>query len=402
LKKVQTENPLVLIDEIDKIGRHSYHGDPSSALLELLDPEQNANFLDHFLDVPVDLSKVLFICTANITDTIPDALADRMELIEVSGYVAEEKIKIADQYLIPQCRKNCALNDDQLVVRDDAIEAIIKHYCRESGVRNLQKNLEKIFRKAAYKIAGRANDLVEPIVVDNSNLVKFIGREKFTSDRMYDITPPGVVMGLAWTSMGGSALYIESTLQRRLKPVRKTENGVKEGNDQSNVQGSGALEATGHLGDVMKESMRTAYTVAKNTLLSRDPDNEFLDIAQVHVHVPEGATPKDGPSAGCTITSALVSLALNKPLVQNIAMTGEISLTGKILPVGGIREKVIAAKRAGVNTVILPAENKKDFDDLPDFIKQDVATHFVSRYDEIFDLIFPDFISGHSSGSEAC
>uniref|UniRef100_A0A1I7RL37 Lon protease homolog, mitochondrial n=1 Tax=Bursaphelenchus xylophilus TaxID=6326 RepID=A0A1I7RL37_BURXY len=386
LKKVQVENPLVLIDEVDKIGGAGYHGDPASALLELLDPEQNANFMDHFLDVPVDLSKVLFICTANVIDTIPSALRDRMELIEVSGYVAEEKLSIAKSYLIPQCRELCSLNEKELVLSDESLETLIKHYCRESGVRNLQKHIEKIFRKAAYELvkARSTNEEKDTVVVTNENLSKFVGREKFTSDRLYEQTPPGVIMGLAWTAMGGSALYIEASLRRRYIP-----NQIVDDKDKAKSP-EGSLEATGHLGDVMKESMKTAYTVAKNQMLKKFPENMLLEQAHIHVHVPEGATPKDGPSAGCTITTALLSLALNTPAKQNIAMTGEISLTGKVLPVGGIKEKIIAAKRSGVNTVILPAENKKDYEDLADFVKSDVTIHFVEHYDDVFKIVFPD------------
>ncbi|VDD85808.1 unnamed protein product, partial [Enterobius vermicularis] len=376
LKKVQTENPLVLIDEVDKIGGAGFHGDPASALLELLDPEQNHNFNDHFLDVPVDLSKVLFICTANVLDTIPGPLKDRMEMIEVSGYVAEEKLSIATNYLVPQCRNDSSLTEQQLVISSECLQALIKQYCRESGVRNLQKHIEKIFRKAAFRIAAsKAQESAKlPIVVDTDNLEEFVGRAKFTSDRLYDETPAGVIMGLAWTAMGGSALYIESTLRRRFIF----------GSDKSD-----SPDPTGHLGEVMKESIQTAYTVAKNVISKKFPENDFLERAHIHVHVPEGATPKDGPSAGCTITSSLLSLALDKPARQNIAMTGEISLTGRILPVGGIKEKIIAAKRAGVNCVILPKENQRDFDDLPDFVKQDVEIHFVSDYDEIFKIVFP-------------
>ncbi|KAH7727604.1 ATP-dependent protease La family protein [Aphelenchoides avenae] len=395
LKKVETENPLVLIDEVDKMGRAGYHGDPASALLELLDPEQNSNFMDHFLDVPVDLSKVLFICTANAIDSIPGPLKDRMELIEVSGYVSEEKLKIAENYLIPQARENCALPDEKIEIQPDALDTLIKQYCRESGVRNLQKHIEKIFRKAAYKIAGHKDDVPSEgrIVVSNENLQKFVGRPKFTSDRLYEVTPPGVIMGLAWTAMGGSALYIEATLRRRFNPHVSDRDSVlsDSSNNDNKPKPDGSLEATGHLGDVMKESMRAAYTVSKNILTQKQPENEFLELAHLHVHVPEGAVPKDGPSAGCTIATALLSLALNTPAKQNIAMTGEISLTGKVLPVGGIKEKIIAAKRAGVSEVILPVENKKDFEDLDDFIKNDVTIHFATHYNEIFDIVFPDY-----------
>uniref|UniRef100_A0A915DH24 endopeptidase La n=1 Tax=Ditylenchus dipsaci TaxID=166011 RepID=A0A915DH24_9BILA len=286
LKKVETENPVVLIDEIDKISGPGHHGDPASALLELLDPEQNSNFMDHFLDVPVDLSKVLFLCTANVVDTIPAALADRMELIEVSGYVAEEKVKIAERYLVPKCREiGDALPEEKLVIQPTAIENIIKSYCRESGVRNLQKHIEKIFRKAAFKIAGGVetsednvrvsapsdampnpspSENAAAIVVDPTNLSKFLGREKFTSDRLYEVTPPGIIMGLAWTSMGGSALYIETSLSRRLKSHSQPDSESKEEKGEE----IGTLETTGHLGD-------------------RRVDNEFLEKAHIHLHVPE-------------------------------------------------------------------------------------------------------------------
>ncbi|XP_047996273.1 lon protease homolog, mitochondrial isoform X2 [Leguminivora glycinivorella] len=364
LKKTGTENPLVLIDEVDKIGK-GVHGDPSSALLELLDPEQNANFLDHYLDVPIDLSRVLFICTANVVDQIPEPLRDRMELIDMSGYVAEEKLAIAQQYLVPTARKNCGLTDEQLNLTSEALTTLIKSYCRESGVRNLQKHIEKISRKVAYKIVKQE---AENLTVDDSNLSELVGKPTFKHDRMYAVTPPGVVMGLAWTAMGGSTLYIETALRNALQ------------DDKSPM---GSLELTGHLGDVMKESARIALTVARNYMHKHHPDNTFLNTSHIHLHVPEGATPKDGPSAGCTITTALLSLALRRP-VRELAMTGEISLTGRVLPVGGIKEKIIAAKRVGVKCVILPEENRRDFDDLPSFIKDDIDVHFVSEYEDVF------------------
>ncbi|EGT60405.1 hypothetical protein CAEBREN_22196 [Caenorhabditis brenneri] len=406
MKKVKTENPLVLIDEVDKIGGAGFHGDPASALLELLDPEQNANFNDHFLDVPVDLSRVLFICTANEISKIPGPLRDRMEMIDVSGYLAEEKIAIAHQHLIPQLRKDTSLSEDQLNIEDSALEELIKHYCRESGVRNLQQHIERIFRKAALQIAEQQveeqeeetqkattaiseNSDAQPITsestespfktptelitVNTENLTKFVGRPKFTSDRMYQTTPPGVIMGLAWTAMGGSALYIETVLKR---PVDLT------------TDKDGSIETTGNLGDVMKESVRTALTVAKGILAREQPDNKFFDKAHIHIHVPEGATPKDGPSAGVTLVSSLLSLALNRPVVQDMAMTGEISLTGKVLPVGGIREKIIAARRVGAKRVFLPSENRRDFEDLPEFMKSELDIRFVTHYDELYEHLF--------------
>uniref|UniRef100_A0A0K0F8X5 Lon protease homolog, mitochondrial n=1 Tax=Strongyloides venezuelensis TaxID=75913 RepID=A0A0K0F8X5_STRVS len=383
LKKVQCENPLILIDEIDKLGGSGYHGDPASALLEMLDPEQNVNFNDHFLDVPLDLSKILFICTANEISKIPGPLKDRMELIEVSGYVAEEKINIANSYLIPHTAKETNISSELLNIKDNALDRMIRQYCRESGVRNLQKHIEKIFRKAAIEIARRPEGVDgKQIVVDNDNLEKYVGRPKFTSDRLYDATPPGVVMGLAWTAMGGSALYIETVLRRKLSKTEKDSNSSK------NTIPEGSVEITGHLGDVMKESVKISYTVAKNYLMKIDPKNDFLDKAHLHVHVPEGATPKDGPSAGITITSSFISLALNKPLRENVAMTGEISLTGKVLPVGGIKEKIIAAKRAGITNVIIPFENQKDIEDLQDFIKNDIEIKFAKTYSDVYDYIF--------------
>ncbi|XP_054711909.1 lon protease homolog, mitochondrial-like [Uloborus diversus] len=369
LKKTKTENPLILIDEVDKIGR-GYQGDPSSALLEVLDPEQNANFLDHYLDVSVDLSKVLFICTANVTDTIPEPLRDRMEMIEVSGYVAEEKIAIAEQYLIPQARELTGVSSEQVQIPAEVLQKLIKSYCRESGVRNLQKQIEKILRKTAYRIV---KEEVSNVQINDDNLQDFVGKPVFTHDRLYEITPPGVVMGLAWTAMGGSTLYIETTQCKPMSEEKKFE---------------GSLQLTGHLGDVMKESANIAYSFAKSFLLEQDPENNFLQRAHLHLHVPEGAVPKDGPSAGCTMVSALLSLALKKSIKQNTAMTGEISLTGKVLPVGGIKEKSIAAKRVGVNCLIMPAENKKDFADLPKFITDGLEVHFAENYKDVFNIIF--------------
>ncbi|KAL4608015.1 lon protease, mitochondrial-like [Arapaima gigas] len=373
LKKTKTENPLVLIDEVDKIGR-GYQGDPSSALLELLDPEQNANFLDHYLDVPVDLSKVLFICTANVVDTIPEPLRDRMEMINVSGYVAQEKLAIAEKYLVPQLRSLCGLDEQKAAISSEALSVLIRQYCRESGVRNLQKQVEKVFRKVAFRIVSGEENAVS---VTASNLQDYVGKPIFTVDRMYDVTPPGVVMGLAWTAMGGSTLFVETSLRRPREALAK--EGPREG----------SLEVTGQLGDVMKESAKIAYTFARAFLMKEQPENDFLVGAHLHLHVPEGATPKDGPSAGCTIVTALLSLATSVPVRQNVAMTGEVSLTGKILPVGGIKEKTIAAKRAGVTCIILPSENKKDFSDLPEFVTEGLEVHFVDHYQQIFDIAFP-------------
>lgn len=378
LKKTKTENPLILIDEVDKMGK-GYQGDPASALLELLDPEQNSNFLDHYLDVNVDLSKVLFICTANVLDTIAEPLRDRMEMIDVSGYVAEEKVAIAERYLIPMAQKMSGVSKEQLSLQTEALNILIRAYCRESGVRNLQKHIDKIYRKAAYKLVSNDTSHID---VGEDNLQTFVGKAIFSSERLYADTPSGVVMGLAWTAMGGSTLYIESRLKQPLTTALN-----KDGTEATGPTGS--LQLTGHLGDVMKESCHISHTVAKALLGEIEPSNKCLINGHVHIHVPEGATPKDGPSAGCTLVTALLSLAFNTPVRQNLAMTGEISLTGKVLPVGGIKEKIIAAKRSGVRCVIMPSENQKDYADLQDFIVQGMEVHFVEKYDDVFRIAFP-------------
>lgn len=407
LKKCQTENPLVLIDEIDKIGK-GYQGDPSSALLELLDPEQNSSFLDHYMDVPVDLSKVLFVCTANMTDTIPRPLLDRMELIELSGYVADEKMAIADRYLSPQAKELSGLKDVDVELTGDAIAELINKYCRESGVRNLKKQIEKVYRKSALKIiqdigeeAFSEEDALTPdgkkaaveaekdqtpveetptniedettekprtalkvpvnvhVRIEQSNLKDYIGPPVFTSDRLYDQTPPGVAMGLAWTQMGGAALYVESILESAL-----------------NYNSRPGLERTGNLKPVMKESTQIAYSFAKGLLAKRFPENKFFDKARVHLHCPEGAVQKDGPSAGITMATSLLSLALDHKLDPTIAMTGELTVTGKVLRIGGLREKTVAARRAGASMIIFPRDNLSDWLELPEVCRAAIVHEF--------------------------
>jgi len=377
LKKTKTENPLVLIDEVDKIGK-GFQGDPASALLELLDPEQNANFLDHYLDVTVDLSKVLFICTANLIDTISEPLRDRMELIEVSGYVSQEKKAIAEKYLIPLAMKNSGIaSGDKVSISEEALNTIIKSYCRESGVRNLQKYIERVMRKGAFKLVSES---VEKVDVSSDNLETFVGKPIFTRDRLYETTPPGVVMGLAWTAYGGSTLFVESAFTKRKKEPSSTET--------KGPEPEGVLKVTGQLGDVMKESASIAHSFSKSFLNSIDPGNDVLEKGSIHVHIPEGATPKDGPSAGVTMVTALLSLATKKAVKGDTAMTGELSLTGKVLPVGGIKEKTIAAKRAGVKTIILPSENQKDWADLAEYIREGLDVHFVDHYHQIYKIVF--------------
>jgi len=397
LKKCQTENPLILIDEVDKIGR-GHQGDPSSALLELLDPEQNSSFLDHYMDVPVDLSKVLFVCTANMTDTIPRPLLDRMEMIELSGYVADEKKAIADKYLAPQAKELSGLKDVDIKLDASAIEELINKYCRESGVRNLKKQIEKVYRKSALKIIQDLGEEALPeeqaltdegkqameeskkdesdvkdtpediekettekprnalqvpesvsLNITRENLKDFVGPPVFTSDRLYEATPPGVAMGLAWTSMGGAALYVESILESALSHSSRA-----------------GMNITGNLKQVMKESTTIAYSFAKSVVAQRYPDNKFFDHAKIHLHCPEGAVQKDGPSAGITMATSLLSLAMNQRVDPQLAMTGELTVTGKVLRIGGLREKTVAAKRAGCTRILFPKDNSGDWEELPE------------------------------------
>ncbi|KAL4807404.1 Lon protease-like protein, mitochondrial [Aspergillus unguis] len=408
LKKCQTENPLILIDEVDKIGR-GHQGDPSSALLELLDPEQNSSFLDHYMDVPVDLSKVLFVCTANVTDTIPRPLLDRMEIIELSGYVADEKMAIAQRYLAPAARDLTGLKDVDVTLNDEAIEELIKSYCRESGVRNLKKQIEKVYRKAAFRIVSDLGEDVlaeekaltaegkaaqeskkenEPIEtssesekstaetprvalkvpdsvqlsIGKDSLTDYVGPPIFTADRLYDTFPPGVTMGLAWTSMGGAALYVESILENALTHESRP-----------------GLDITGNLQNVMKESTQIAYSFVKSVMAKQYPENRFFEKAKLHMHCPEGAVPKDGPSAGITMATSLLSLALNHPLDPTYAMTGELTVTGKVLRIGGLREKTVAARRAGAKHIIFPADNMSDWLELPE-----VSAYLPSTFDPSF------------------
>ncbi|KAK5467138.1 ATP-dependent Lon protease pim1 [Exophiala xenobiotica] len=421
LKKCQTENPLILIDEVDKIGR-GHQGDPASALLELLDPEQNSSFLDHYMDIPVDLSKVLFVCTANMTDTIPRPLLDRMELIELSGYVSDEKKAIADRYLAPQAKELSGLKDVDVKLDESAIEELINKYCRESGVRNLKKQIEKVYRKSALKIIqdlgeealpesealtdeGKAaleeskkdesdvKDTPESIeketteqprvalkvpesvhvTISKDNLKDYVGPPVFTADRLYEKTPPGVAMGLAWTSMGGAALYVESILESALSHSSRP-----------------GLERTGNLKAVMKESILIAYSFAKNVMATRFPDNHFFDHAKIHLHCPEGAVQKDGPSAGITMATSLLSLAMNKQVDPELAMTGELTVTGKVLRIGGLREKTVAARRAGCSKILFPKDNWGDWCELPDNIKEGIEGHAIDWYSDVFDIVFPD------------
>lgn len=379
LKSVKTSNPVILIDEIDKLGK-SYQGDPASALLEVLDPEQNGMFTDHYLDIPFDLSKVLFICTANMEDTIPGPLADRMEFIRLSGYIMKEKVEIAKNYLSPHAAKSSGFKEDQVVINEDALENLIKSYCREAGVRSLEKEIQKIYRKLALKVVRmKEEEVPAQLVVDSDSLETYVGKPKFISDRLYDVPPPGVVCGLAWTSMGGSTLYIESMTNTR----------AGDGNEEES-KGKGSVLVTGLLGEVMQESSKIAMSVAKQFMNRIDSSNKVLDVSDIHLHCPSGAIPKDGPSAGITMVTSFLSLAMNEKVKPNLAMTGELTLTGMVMPIGGVREKTIAAKRSGITELIFPFDNRRDFDELPDHVKEGITPHFVKSYDQVFKIAFPD------------
>ena len=361
LKEAGTENPVIMLDEIDKIGA-SYQGDPAAALLEVLDPEQNNDFLDHYLDLRFDLSKVLFVCTANQLDTIPGPLLDRMEIIRLSGYITEEKLAIAKHHLWPRQLERAGVKPSKLKISDAALRQIIEGYAREAGVRNLEKQLGRVVRKAAMKLVSGAKG---PLRVGPKNLEEYLGKPFFGKER--PLSGVGVVTGLAWTAMGGATLSIEAT------QVHSRNRGFK---------------LTGKLGEVMRESAEIAYSYVSSHLKQFDGDPAFFDEAFVHLHVPEGATPKDGPSAGITMATALLSLARNQRIKRPLAMTGELTLTGSVYPVGGIREKVIAARRAKVMELILPEANKGDFDELPTHIREGVTAHFVKHYREVVPIVF--------------
>jgi len=454
LKQAKTMNPLIMIDEIDKIAENGIRGSPSSALLEALDPEQNDSFMDHYIDIPVDFSKVLFICTANSLSTIPRPLLDRMEVIEVSGYTQYEKLEITKRYIEPSSKKKHGLKNVDIQMEEDAIKELLKGYCPESGVRTLKQHVDKIYRKLAFKIveehpepevsskdetshvkelaektAGEIEKETEDKVTtmldsidkktvsnqttaatesskktdddedevkieivegdenaaaskfeipsDYSRTVKkedlkdLVGTPYFTKDRIYEQPPVGVIPGLAAGSMGGSLLYVESCITQPLI-----------------YSSSPHYQATGSLKDVIKESTDIAYSFSKMYLAKKFPHNRFFEKANIHTHFPAGAVPKDGPSAGVTITTSLLSLALNKPIVNTVAMTGEISLTGKVGAIGGLKEKTMAAKRSGMTEIIFPKDNLAQWDEIPDIVKEGIQARPVDFYEEIYDYLF--------------
>jgi ATP-dependent Lon protease len=361
LVESKSSNPVIMLDEIDKVGS-SYQGDPSSALLEVLDPEQNNQYLDHYLDARVDLSKVLFICTANQLDSIPQPLLDRMEVIRLSGYILEEKVAIAKDYLWPRQIKNAGIAKTKINLSDTTLRAIIDGYARESGVRNLDKLLAKIIRKCAVSLVS---DKTKRISITKNNLADYLGMPVFTKETL--MSGVGICTGLAWTSMGGATLSIEAA------KIHGSSRGFK---------------LTGQLGEVMRESADIAYSYIAAHLKQYGAKEDSLDKQYIHLHVPEGATPKDGPSAGITMASALLSLVLNKKIKAKVAMTGELTLSGSVLAVGGVREKVIAAKREGINTIILPKDVEGRFERFPKHIKKGLTVHFVSHFDEVFKVLF--------------
>ena len=363
-KTTKYSNPVIMLDEIDKIG-NSYHGDPASALLEVLDSEQNSAFVDHYLDVPFDLSKVVFITTANQLDTIPPALLDRMEVLRLSGYITEEKLKIASRYLIPKQRRESGLTAKNFTISQAAIKKIIDGYAREAGVRSLENQIKKICRKVAKKIV-KGDDKVK-YTIRVAQVTEYLKNPVFIDDEILAEGKPGVVTGLAWTSLGGSILPIEAT---KMKSERK---GFKQ---------------TGQLGDVMVESSEIAYSfvLANSDLFGGNED--FFKEYFVHLHVPAGATPKDGPSAGVTMATALFSLMLKKPVVSKLGMTGELTLTGEVLPIGGLKEKFIASRRAGIDKIVVPAQNKKDYDELPEHLKMNLEVFFVKTFRDVFEVAF--------------
>jgi len=360
IKQAGTKNPVFMLDEIDKVGR-DYRGDPSAALLEALDPEQNHAFSDHYLEVDFDLSEVFFITTANILDTIPEALLDRLEIIHFPGYTEDEKFHIAKNHLIPKQKEAHHLLDNQVEITDEAIRMIIRRYTREAGVRELERQIATIFRKIAREIVEGKITHKKVLV---SDLSSYLGPYKYSSQMIEDKNKVGIATGLAWTQAGGDILFIEVAV----------------------MPGKGGLTLTGHLGEVMKESCQAALSYIRSRFDLFGLKKNFFNSIDIHVHVPEGAVPKDGPSAGIAITTAMVSALTKIPVKKHVAMTGEITLRGRVLEIGGVKEKVIAAHRAGIKTVIMPKDNKKDLEDIPKYVLDDLKFHFISHMDEVWPV----------------
>lgn len=364
IKDAGTNNPVFMLDEVDKVGA-DYRGDPSAALLEVLDPEQNSAFQDHYLDTPYDLSKVMFITTANILDTIPPALRDRLEIIEFSGYTEAEKLGIAKNHLVAKQLEANGLNSKDVVLGDSALKEIIHHYTREAGVRNLERQIATVLRKTARRIASNPS-IAKPIAISPNRVSKMLGPNRYNFTIAEEKDEVGISTGLAYTQVGGDILFIEVAL----------------------MPGKGNITLTGQLGNVMKESAKAAFSYVRSHAKELNIDPELAQNSDIHIHVPEGAVPKDGPSAGLAITTALISAFTKRPTKRDIAMTGEVTLRGRALEIGGVREKVIAAHRAGIKQVILPKDNKKNLVDVPAKVRRDLKFHFVSTMDEVATIIF--------------
>jgi len=362
IKDAGTNNPVFLFDEVDKIGA-DFKGDPASALLEVLDPEQNKDFTDHFLDIPFDLSKVMFITTANSTSTIPRPLLDRMEIIEVSGYTEEEKVKIAQQYLVPKQIKAHGLKARNFSISEKSLRDLINYYTRESGVRNLEREIGSLCRKVARKIVTKKGTSFK---ITPASLESYLGKKKYRYDVVEGESEVGVVTGMAWTQVGGDTLFVET----------------------ARIPGTGKVQLTGQLGDVMQESAQAAITYIRSIAEEFDIEKEFYKNYDLHVHVPEGAVPKDGPSAGVTMFTSVMSALTGVPVRKDVAMTGEITLRGKVLPVGGIKEKVLAAHRAGIRTILLPAENEADIDDIPQAVRKQLKFVLLGKAKEALEYAF--------------
>ena len=360
MKKSGTVNPVFMMDEVDKIG-HDFRGDPSAALLEVLDPEQNNTFADHYLEIPYDLSNVMFVATANIADPIPPPLRDRMEILEIPGYTRREKLAISRQHLIPKQLEEHGLKPEQLTITDEAVEELIEHYTREAGVRSLERTIASVIRGVAVKVAE--GDLTPRTIKSEDDLREFLGAIKYTSDVAERTEETGVVTGLAWTSVGGEILFIEAT----------------------RMFGTGKLQLTGQLGDVMKESAHAALSYVRTNAEKYGIPKDFLEKSDLHVHIPAGGMPKDGPSAGITMFTAIVSLLTGIRVRHDVAMTGEISLRGRVLPIGGLKEKTLAAHRAGIKRVLVPERNKADLDEVPKEVRDELEFVFVSKLDEVLE-----------------
>jgi ATP-dependent Lon protease len=361
IKKAGTINPVFLLDEVDKMSM-DFRGDPSAALLEVLDPEQNSTFQDHYLDVEYDLSQVMFIATANVLHTIPQPLQDRMEILRLPGYTEDEKIEIARRFLVPKQMESTGLKTQNVAFSDEGLQNVIRHYTREAGVRNLEREISSICRKVTRSLVKDSNR--GPVTIGAENVVDYIGIPKYRSNRHEETNEVGFVTGLAWTEVGGEILATEATL----------------------MSGKGKLTLTGKLGDVMQESAQAAMSYVRSRAHSLGIPKDFYRHLDLHIHVPEGAIPKDGPSAGITMATSLISALTEIPVRSDVAMTGVITLRGKVLPIGGVKEKLLAAHRAGIRTVILPKDNQKDLTDVPANIQDDFTVHLVESMDEVLQI----------------